>query len=269
MSTIHSGIFRVNRTDNCYEISYFLRDNINEPVKIALQAIPISSLETASDFSCYAEQVEQQPTGFYCTDVQPINGHYCEKNLLKGLIRPQIVNELCDQKRYSQNRLLVSRVQLFVLDIKDSKNRYTNIDEIEKAEDELAIFLRQPEPKSASSRKSFHNLISDNGIGFFLKEGKLKHRIVSSLPLNCAEFLQNDVRGRGELCQLSEIIMNFLKIGLAVRGLPLGKINLDLHPQDFFVSTATRSAPHSQHLALNKIQKISLITLYPSHYKEM
>jgi hypothetical protein len=254
--------FNIARAERGFALTYFLQNDSHKTVEIAFKAIPIPFLEAASDFGCYAQRVEQHPS-YLCCDVQPINGNQ-SKRFLKSLIRPNIVSELQSQMEYSNSRLTASRVHLFVLDIKDAKGCYINEAEIENAENEFAFFLQKPEPKELSPRKTFHQIVRNKEIAFFLREGKLKHDIVSQLTGESAEFLQNSDRGRKELCELCEMVMNFFKMGFAVEGLPKA-----LHPQNYFVSTAVRKEQFSGPLELRSIHSISLMTFYPSHYREM
>ncbi len=257
------NVFSINRVDSGFALSYFLQLDDRKTVEIALKAIPIQSLDGArTDFRCYAQQIEQQ-LGCLCCDVQPINGNQ-NSRFLKNLIKECTVTDLQSQMDYSNSHLSPSRVQLFVLDIKDAERCYTNEDEIVNAEDEVASFLQKGEPKEKSWRKTFHHIVRKNGIAFFLREGKLKQNIVSQLPAESAEFLQNSARGKHELCQLCEIIMNFFKMGFVVEGLP--KV---LHPENYFVSTTVRNEQFTEPLVLKRIHTISLATLYPLYYRGM
>jgi len=254
--------FNIARVDSGFALTYFLRLDSDKTIEIPFKAIPIPFLEAPSDFRGYVQQVEQQPSCL-CCDVQPINGNQ-HKNFLKTLINSKIVKELQSQMEYSNRHLTPSRVQLFVLDVKDSQGCYTDEAEIVKSEDEVASFLQKPEPKEKSFRKTFHQIIRNNGIAFFFREGKLKHKIVSQLSKESAAFLQSSDRGKHELCQLCEIVMNFFKMGFLVEGLPQV-----LHPQNYFVSTTVRNGPVIDRLVLNKIHTISLTTLYSFYYRGM
>ena len=254
----HTSLFNIRRTDDGFSLTYLLQFESKKTAEIAFRATPIPYLEAPSDFRDYAQQVEERFSSV-CCDVQPINGNQ-NKHFLKSLIRPSIVTELQNQIAYSQSRLTASRVQLFVLDIKDSQGCYTNAEEIINAEDEVAAFLQGPEPRRSSARKTFHQIVRNQQISFFLREGKLKHDIVTRQSAESAGFLQTSARGRHELCQLCEIVMNFFKMGFLVEG---------LHPQDYFVSTAPIKEPLSDRLALKRLHTLSLTTLYPSYYREM
>ncbi len=265
MTMIVPQVFRIDRDRNHYSITCSLPIDTNKIERIVLKAISIPSLDTVSDFRYYAELIEKQ-TDWRCCDVLPINGHQTSRQnqFLKNLIRPKNVKELNDQLTYLTRHFSSGRTNLFVLDITDAQGLYANKSEIEKAETIVASFLQQSEPKKKSPRKDFHQSVTNHGIEFFLNEGSLKHDILNQLPSDCVDFLQKTDRGRDQLCQLCEIIMNFFKIGFLVE-----VQSQVLHPQNYFASTSIRSKGPNTKLVLERIHNISLATLYPSHYREM
>jgi hypothetical protein len=267
-TSITDACFEIQRlNNNTYTLSVTFFDNVRKISEIAFKAISIERIKNqqSNAFNHYAYLIETSSFLYSC-DMQPINGIKKDKRFLKNLIRQSSIKDFNDQVSYVESHYnnISERINLFVLDVKDKNNFYEDTQEIEKAEDEVALFLQAPKPLDQTPRREFHQIIQNQQIRFFLREGKLKSDLIHSISTEQADFFQINSQGRERFCQLCEVLMNFFKKGFTIES-----TLLTLHPSDYFSSTYALGSTPLPEFALTKIHSLSLLTLYPSYYKDL
>lgn len=203
-----------------------------------------------------------------CTDVQPINGVY-QKRFIKNMFKGKHVSDLNNQLKYLNNHEENKFVKVFVLDIKDTKCHYDNIEEIKKAEKEVEDFFSGKEPKERSPRKDIYKLMSQNDINYFFCEGRFKHDIITDIltPEQSTYFQSND-EARGVFCQIAEMLLNGFKMGYQINCLSSDNKETILCADNYLILFNNK-----EKLDIGKnpvtMSNLTLFTLYPGHYKEL
>lgn len=192
-----------------------------------------------------------------CVDLLPINSR-CQKKFLKNTFKNEDVKNLSNQLKLVNT---INHLAVFVLDVKDSRSRYENADEIRAAEDQTGNFFRGDTPKDKSARKDLHLLVHENRLAYFLREGSLKSTLIKKVFQKEAEFLQADPFGKERLCQICEVLMNGLKRGRTIQVDSEGGLQI-LSFTDFIVPI------HREDLSPPFGLSTKLQTLYPAHYAE-
>ncbi|NGX58925.1 MAG: hypothetical protein KR126chlam3_00066 [Chlamydiae bacterium] len=257
MGTITSSVHLQQNANHTFSGKICVGDNA-----VTFQAVPLSEVEKDSPFAQYVREIERGNL-LYCCDVEPINGINQTNRFIENLITREINSDLANQLDLLSTTS--QQVNLFVLDIKDAKKRYENREEIEQCELAMAQFLQAEHPPKPKQMRSFHRLVRENHIQYLLREGLLKHDILQKLSPELRQHFQETPEGRGQLCQLCEIVMNFFKMGYSVRVLG----DHVLHPEDYFLSTRVQEGLSSSRISLEKTRKIALKTLYPKFYAEL
>lgn len=227
--------------------------------ELTFQAVALSELEKESPFAHYAEEIERGSL-LHCCDLEPINGKMQPNRFLENLITGEINQDLARQLHLLSST--AQRVNLFVLDIQDRNRKYENREEIEQCERAMAQFLQDDHAPKPKQMKTFHRLVRENNIHYLLREGLLKHDILQILSSELRQHFQGTPEGRGRLCQLCEVIMNFFKMGYSVRIAD----KAILHPENYFLSTRVQETLTTSRITLAKTHKISLKTFYPNFY---
>ncbi len=216
----------------------------------------------------YAGYIKDSTSTGGCADVQPINGVY-QKRFLKNMFKAKHVNDLNEQLNYikplEENKL----TKVLVLDIKDGKCHYDNINEILEAEKEVENFFSGKEPKEKSPRKDMHKLICQNSINYFFCEGRFKHDIINTvLTKEQAEYFQSDDVARGIFCQIAEMLLNAFKMGYEIHCVSSDDKKTTLCPEKYLILFNNKERLDVQKNPVT-ISNLTLFTLYPGHYREL
>lgn len=253
---------RVNFVVEHTQDIFSLKVNFDEKETISFYAKRIDHLE-----STYGKYIKDVVNAHGCTDVQPINGVY-QKRFLKNMFKAKHVTDLSEQLKYLKTHEEEKFVKVFVLDIKDAKCHYDNIQEIKDAEKEVEDFFLGKEPKEKSPRKDIFKLMSANNINYFFCEGRLKHYLLKEVftPEQASYFQETD-EGKGIFCQITEIVLNIFKLGYEVNAINNDKL-INLLPNDYLILFNNKEKLDIQKNPIT-MTPLTLFTLYPGHYKEL
>jgi hypothetical protein len=203
-----------------------------------------------------------------CLDIQPING-VSKSRFIKNLFRQSHVNDLKSQISYLASKSLPNSTKVFVLDVKDCRGLYENSEEISNSEKEVINFLKGDKPQEKSPRQEIHNLITTGDVEYVFLEGKLKNRVISMISTpQQAEFLQRSDRGKEILCMVCEIMMNLFKKGYDIQA-PITSAENEVINYTFASEEFISPLKNEKHEYKQELEDISLITLYPKHYKSL
>lgn len=216
----------------------------------------------------YGRYMENALSSGGCADVQPINGVY-QKRFLKNMFKAKHVTDLTSQLNYIKPLEQNKFTKVFVLDIKDAKCHYDNINEILEAEKEVETFFSGKEPKEKSPRKDIHKLICQNSINYFFCEGHFKHDILTGIftPEQSQYFQSND-EAKGIMCQIAEILLNAFKLGYEIHCLSSDNKETILCPENYLILFNNKEKLDIKKNPVS-ISNLTLFTLYPGHYKEL
>lgn len=233
------------------------------------ERVIFTSLPTdASDPSPYGTYLSNVSASKICLDMQPING-VAKARFVKNLFRNSHVQDFNAQISFIVDYLESKATKVFVLDIKDSKGLYEHEGEIEKSEKEVVDFALAPRPREKSPRQDIYDILKQQEISFVFLEGKLKNRVITRIVnKQQAAFLQKTPRGREILCMVCEMVMNLFKKGYDVAA-PISEGEMDAHHYTLAAEEFVAPLAQVNVLAAQKVGDVSLVTLYPRHYKAL